>query len=166
MLYGRARRRLDCSARGRDDWVLATMIEKEWLPDGVGTGGYEAYRNVQTFYYRAAVLNRLLHAPERLDFWLTTDWVVKRCDRPKTKRRAAWSRSCARRRYLRESTVRRLPATLRRLTHRPRRPFSASAGLFLFSVSSTPLAPPLTVSSTPLAPPFSSWVPTPARSGS
>jgi hypothetical protein len=58
-----------------DDEVLATMIEKEWLPAGVGTGAYDAYSNACSFYYRAAVLNRMLHAPERLEFWLQSDWM-------------------------------------------------------------------------------------------
>jgi hypothetical protein len=63
-----------------DEEVLATMIEKEWLPNGVGTGAYDAYSNARSFYYRAAVLNRMLHAPERLDFWLQSEWVNFYCD--------------------------------------------------------------------------------------
>ncbi len=59
-----------------DDDVLATMIEQEWLPSGVGTGGYDAYENARAFYYRAAILNRMLHAPDRLDFWLSMPWVL------------------------------------------------------------------------------------------
>jgi len=66
-----------------DDGVLATMIEKEWLPYGDSSGAYDAYRNTQAFYYRSAVFNRMLHAPERLDFWLNTEWVNFYCDRGK-----------------------------------------------------------------------------------
>jgi len=64
-----------------DDEVLATMIEKEWLPDGVST--IDAYDNARSFYYRVAVFNRMLHAPDRLDFWLTSEWVNFYCDRAK-----------------------------------------------------------------------------------
>jgi hypothetical protein len=63
-----------------DDEVLTTMIEKEWLPMHVGDGAYDAYGNARSFYYRAAVLNRMLHAPERFDFWLHAEWVNKYCD--------------------------------------------------------------------------------------
>jgi hypothetical protein len=60
--------------------VLTTTIEKEWLPMHVGDGAYDAYGNARSFYYRAAVLNRMLHAPERFDFWLHAEWVNKYCD--------------------------------------------------------------------------------------
>jgi hypothetical protein len=66
-----------------DDEVLATMIEKEWLPMQVGDGAYDAYGNARSFYYRPAVLNRMLHAPERLDFWLHAEWINKYCDSAK-----------------------------------------------------------------------------------
>ena len=66
-----------------DDEVLATMIEKEWLPMQVGDGAYDAYGNARSFYYRAAVLNRMLHAPERLDFWLHAEWINKYYDSAK-----------------------------------------------------------------------------------
>jgi len=59
-----------------DDEVLATMIEKEWLPRG-DSGFRDAYGNANTFYYRTAMLNRMLHAPERLDFWLTSPLVTE-----------------------------------------------------------------------------------------
>jgi hypothetical protein len=62
-----------------DDEVLATMIEKEWLPTGVGGGAYDAYDNAKHFYYRVALFNRMLHAPERLDFWLRSEWLNKYC---------------------------------------------------------------------------------------
>jgi hypothetical protein len=81
------------------DEFLATMIENEneWLPNHVGAGAYDAYGNAQPYYYRAAVFNRMLHAPERLDFWLRTDWVLSYCDtaRDRETRRFAeqWSRS-------------------------------------------------------------------------
>ena len=38
--------------------MLGTMLAHEWLPEGVGLGGYDAYDNAASFYYRAAVLNR------------------------------------------------------------------------------------------------------------
>jgi len=62
-----------------DDEVLATMIEKEWLPDQ--HEHYDHYYKTRKFYYRTVVLNRMLHAPERLDFWLQTDWVLDCCKR-------------------------------------------------------------------------------------
>jgi hypothetical protein len=62
-----------------DDEVLATMIEKEWLPDGVGAGMFDAYDNARKFYYRTVVLNRMLHAPEQLNFWLQSDLVTEYC---------------------------------------------------------------------------------------
>jgi hypothetical protein len=62
-----------------DDAVLAAMIENKWLPLGVGGGAYDAYDNTKHFYYRVAVFNRMLHAPERLDFWLQAEWLNKYC---------------------------------------------------------------------------------------
>jgi hypothetical protein len=47
------------------------------------TGAYDAYGNARSFYYRSAVFNRMLHAPERLDFWLHSEWVNKYCDSAK-----------------------------------------------------------------------------------
>jgi hypothetical protein len=47
------------------------------------TGAYNAYGNARSFYYRSAVFNRMLHAPERLDFWLHSEWVNKYCDSAK-----------------------------------------------------------------------------------
>jgi hypothetical protein len=80
-----------------DDEVLATMIEKEWLPDTVSRGGYDAYGNARRFYYRAALFNRMLHAPGRLDFWLRDDWVTSYCKSAKDRetRRFAeqWSKT-------------------------------------------------------------------------
>ncbi|MGB8629965.1 MAG: hypothetical protein WCD69_11320 [Xanthobacteraceae bacterium] len=54
------------------------MIEKEWLP--IHDSAYDAYGNARSFYYRAAVFNRMLHASEQLDFWLHSEWVNKLCD--------------------------------------------------------------------------------------
>jgi hypothetical protein len=51
--------------------TLATMIEKEWSLNGTR----DAYTNARSSYYRTAMLNRLIHAPERLDFWLQSEWV-------------------------------------------------------------------------------------------
>jgi hypothetical protein len=70
-----------------DDEVLETMIEKESLPMGVNA--YDAYDNALHFSYRATVFNRMLHAPERLDFWLHSEWVNKSCDARKIARRVA-----------------------------------------------------------------------------
>jgi hypothetical protein len=62
-----------------DDAVLVAMIENEWLPMGVGGGAYDAYENAKHFYYRVAVFNRMLHAPDRLDFWLHAEWLNNYC---------------------------------------------------------------------------------------
>ena len=55
------------------------MLERFWLPDGVRTGGFDAYDNAQPFYFRAAVLNRALHAPGELAAWLESDWMAFYC---------------------------------------------------------------------------------------
>lgn len=62
-----------------DDPVLATMIEMEWLPTGVGVGAFDAYGNTRAFYYRTVVLNRMLHAPGQLEFWLNSPWLLYYC---------------------------------------------------------------------------------------
>ena len=58
-----------------DDLVLADMIEQGWLPDGVSTGGYDAYGNSAHYYYRAASLHVALNAPDRFDAWLDRPWI-------------------------------------------------------------------------------------------
>jgi len=83
-----------------DDEVLTTMIEKEWLP--TGRSSFDAYENASKFYYRTAVLNRMLHAPERLGFWLLTDWVSfyrdGRKDRETRRLVERWQKAKAKRR--------------------------------------------------------------------
>jgi len=51
----------------QDDDVLATMIETGWRPYGIGRD--DAYSNAAAFYYRAAIFNRALHAPEQVPAW-------------------------------------------------------------------------------------------------
>lgn len=58
-----------------DDPILATMLEKTWLPDKAG-GSIHAYRNAQPFYLRTALLHLARHAPERLPDWLGQAWIV------------------------------------------------------------------------------------------
>lgn len=55
--------------------VLAAMIARRWLVHGVGSGGYDGYGNTGHFLYQAAAMNRLLHAPDELPFWLETPWI-------------------------------------------------------------------------------------------
>jgi hypothetical protein len=62
-----------------DDPVFSEMLARFWLPNGVSTGGFDAYGNGLPFYYRAAVLNRALHAPEELPAWLESDWMAFYC---------------------------------------------------------------------------------------
>ena len=62
-----------------DDDILATMLEKEWLPKSVSDGMRTEYGNARPFYYRTSVLNRMLHASERLEFWLKSDWITYYC---------------------------------------------------------------------------------------
>jgi hypothetical protein len=53
-----------------DDRVLSTMIERGWVPQGIGSGGFDAYNNACEFYVRAAAMHSMIHVPERLDYWL------------------------------------------------------------------------------------------------
>ena len=55
-----------------DDPVLAEMIEPGWLPDGVSTGGYDAYGNSAHYYYRAASL----HVASTRPIALMHGWIV------------------------------------------------------------------------------------------
>lgn len=57
--------------------VLATMLENRWLVTGVGTGGYDGYRNTCHSLFQAAAINRLIHAPEEASFWLETPWIER-----------------------------------------------------------------------------------------
>jgi hypothetical protein len=66
-----------------EDDVLATMIEKQWLPNGCETGGFDAYRNSRPFYIRAAVFHLALDAPDRLDSWLAQEWMNRWYSWPK-----------------------------------------------------------------------------------
>ena len=77
-----------------EDAVLATMLERVWLPDGGGLGGYDHHINARAFHYRAIVLHCLLEAPDRLDRWLATPWLKRYCggakDRETLRLVAAW----------------------------------------------------------------------------
>jgi len=53
-----------------DDRVFSTMIERGWVPQGIGSGGFDAYNNAGEFYVRAAAMHSMIHVPERLDYWL------------------------------------------------------------------------------------------------
>jgi hypothetical protein len=64
-----------------DDWVLATMIERGWLPQRFGRD--DAYSNALSFYYRTVLFNRMLHAPEQLENWLAPGWPGSRMTRSK-----------------------------------------------------------------------------------
>lgn len=68
--------------------VLHTMIERRWLVSGVGSGGYDGYWNAGHALFQAAVMNRMLHAPDELPFWLETPWV-QHCVRGPTLHEAA-----------------------------------------------------------------------------
>jgi hypothetical protein len=57
-----------------DDEVLADMIATGWLPDGVSSGGYDAYGNSSHYYYRAASLHLALDHPERFAAWMDRPW--------------------------------------------------------------------------------------------
>ena len=74
--------------------MLATMLERVWLPDWGGLGGYDHYTNACAFHYRAIVLHCLLEAPDRLDRWLATPWLKRYCggakDRETLRLVAAW----------------------------------------------------------------------------
>lgn len=62
-----------------DDEVLATMLEKTWLPEGDPIGAFDAYANARPFYLRTALFHLALHAPERLEAWLALGWIRERC---------------------------------------------------------------------------------------
>ncbi|WP_375465485.1 hypothetical protein, partial [uncultured Methylobacterium sp.] len=62
--------------------MLATMLEKRWLVGGVGLGGYDEILNTGHALFQAAAMNRLLHAPEDLAFWLETPWIARYVDAP------------------------------------------------------------------------------------
>lgn len=58
----------------QDDPILATALEKMWLPDRAG-GSIDAYGNTRRFYLRVALFHLALHAPDRLDAWLDLPWL-------------------------------------------------------------------------------------------
>lgn len=58
-----------------DDDVLAELIKTGWLPDGVSTGGYDAYGNTAHYYYRVASLHLALNFPERFAAWMDRRWT-------------------------------------------------------------------------------------------
>lgn len=59
-----------------DDPVLATVIEKGWLPDKAG-GSMDEYGNARPFYVRAALFHLARHQPEGLNAWLTPQQVSR-----------------------------------------------------------------------------------------
>ena len=59
--------------------MLATIIEKGWLPNGIGTGAFDAYGNSRRYYFRAAVFHLAKTAPERLAPWLASEGVTFWC---------------------------------------------------------------------------------------
>ncbi len=66
-----------------DDPVLDEMIRTGWLPGSVSAGGYDAYGNVSTFYFRAASLHFGLDHPEKFMAWMERSWL----DRDKADRK-------------------------------------------------------------------------------
>ncbi len=55
--------------------VLATAIERRLLVDGVRLRGFDGYDNASAFFWRTAVTNRMLHAPDELPRWLDEPWM-------------------------------------------------------------------------------------------
>jgi hypothetical protein len=49
--------------------VLATMLAHRWMVDGERSGGFDAYDNSGDVFWRTAVTNRMLHAPEEVQAW-------------------------------------------------------------------------------------------------
>ena len=56
--------------------VLATMLERRHLVDGVRLRDFDGYENASAFFWRTAVMNRMLHAPEELPRWLEEPWMM------------------------------------------------------------------------------------------
>lgn len=59
-----------------DDPVLATVIEKGWLPEKTG-GSIDEYGNARPFYVRAALFHLARHQPEGLKTWLSPQQVSR-----------------------------------------------------------------------------------------
>ncbi|EOF5101239.1 hypothetical protein ACK1QP_004625 [Salmonella enterica] len=57
--------------------VLHTMLEKGWLPRGIGEGAYDAYNNSVNSFHHVVVMHCLLHAPDKLSYWLETPWITR-----------------------------------------------------------------------------------------
>ncbi len=57
----------------QDDPVLAQMLEKSWLPTGIGT--HDAYENTAHHYYRAAALHLGFNDPQGFQEWQQIDWM-------------------------------------------------------------------------------------------
>ncbi len=58
--------------------VLADVIERRQLVDGVRLRGFDGYDNASAFFWRTAVTNRMLHAPNELPRWLDDPWMARR----------------------------------------------------------------------------------------
>lgn len=54
--------------------VLADMLVRGVLVDGVSTSGYDGYNNTGNHFYHAAVIHCALHAPDKLSHWLDLPW--------------------------------------------------------------------------------------------
>jgi hypothetical protein len=61
-----------------DEPVLAQMVNTGWLPDGVSTGGYDAYSNTASFYYRAASFYIGLNQAPKFADWMGRPWIADR----------------------------------------------------------------------------------------
>ncbi len=58
--------------------VLASVIGRRQLVDGVRLRGFDGYDNASAFFWRTAVTNRMLHAPDELPCWLEDPWMARR----------------------------------------------------------------------------------------
>ena len=50
--------------------MLATTLERRYRVEGVSLRDFDGYENVSAFFWRTAVMNRMLHAPDELPDWL------------------------------------------------------------------------------------------------
>ena len=67
--------------------MLATMLAQRWLVDGIRLGSYDGYDNTGAFFWRTAVMNRLLNAPGEVSAWID-DPLIERLVRGPTLREA------------------------------------------------------------------------------
>ena len=57
--------------------VLATTLERCCLVDGMRLRDFDGYENASAFFWRTAVMNRMLHAPDELPDWLDDPWMSR-----------------------------------------------------------------------------------------